>query len=124
MHAGASIAAARWMLHARRHNIPPPQTAHACLCGLFCCALDVVRADIKGLPASFVAQLQAAGVTTGRSVVHHTLQAPDGTSKLLLQLAEGRLIEAVGIPVQEGGKQRLTVCVSSQVRLLAQSGVF
>jgi 23S rRNA (adenine2503-C2)-methyltransferase len=94
------------------------------LCGLFCCALDVVRADIKGLPASFVAQLQAAGVTTGRSVVHHTLQAPDGTSKLLLQLAEGRLVEAVGIPAQEGGKQRLTVCVSSQVRLLAQCGVF
>jgi 23S rRNA (adenine2503-C2)-methyltransferase len=78
-----------------------------------------VPADIKGLPASFVAQLQEAGVTTGRSVVHHTVQAPDGTSKLLLQLSEGRLIEAVGIPAQEkGGKQRLTVCVSSQVRWL------
>ncbi|KAF6251294.1 hypothetical protein COO60DRAFT_1645229 [Scenedesmus sp. NREL 46B-D3] len=70
---------------------------------------------IAGLPASFVAQLQEAGVTTGRSVVHHTVQAPDGTSKLLLQLAEGRLIEAVGIPAPAGSRERLTVCVSSQV---------
>jgi 23S rRNA (adenine2503-C2)-methyltransferase len=79
-------------------------------------------ADIKGLPASFIAQLQEAGVTTGRSVVHHTVQAPDGTSKLLLQLSEGRLIEAVGIPAQDAAKERLTVCVSSQVRLLACAG--
>ncbi|WIA17218.1 hypothetical protein OEZ85_014098 [Tetradesmus obliquus] len=72
-------------------------------------------ADIKGLPASFIAQLQEAGVKTGRSAVHHTVRAPDGTSKLLLQLGEGRLIEAVGIPAQDSSKERLTVCVSSQV---------
>jgi hypothetical protein len=78
-------------------------------------------ADVKGLPASFVAQLQAAGVITGRSAVHHTVLAPDGTSKMLLQLGEGRLIEAVGIPTQDGSKERLTVCVSSQVW---QIGVF
>lgn len=53
---------------------------------------------------------------TGRSVVHHSVKAPDGTQKLLLQLNEGRVVETVGIPVtEEGGKQRLTVCVSSQV---------
>jgi 23S rRNA (adenine2503-C2)-methyltransferase len=79
------------------------------------CAPCHLPADIKGLPASFIAQLQEAGVTTGRSVVHQTVQAPDGTSKQLLQLGEGRLIESVGIPSHEGGKGRLTVCVSSQV---------
>jgi hypothetical protein len=60
--------------------------------------------------------LCSAGVVSGRSVVHHSIKAPDGTQKLLLQLNEGRVIETVGIPVtEEGGKQRLTVCVSSQV---------
>lgn len=50
-------------------------------------------------------------------MVHHSVKAVDGTQKLLLQLAEGRVVETVGIPVtDEGGKQRLTVCVSSQVR--------
>lgn len=50
-------------------------------------------------------------------MVHHSVNAPDGTQKLLLQLQEGRVVETVGIPVtEEGGKQRLTVCVSSQVR--------
>jgi 23S rRNA (adenine2503-C2)-methyltransferase len=49
-------------------------------------------------------------------VVHHSVKAPDGTQKLLLQLSEGRVVETVGIPVtDERGKQRLTVCVSSQV---------
>lgn len=49
--------------------------------------------------------------------MHHSVRAPDSTQKLLLQLAEGRVVETVGIPVtDEAGKQRLTVCVSSQVR--------
>lgn len=49
-------------------------------------------------------------------MVHHSVKAPDGTQKLLLQLSEGRVVETVGIPVtDERGKQRLTVCVSSQV---------
>lgn len=72
--------------------------------------------DIKGIPKPFAQQLEALGVKTGRSVIHHKVGAPDGTVKLLLQLEEGRVIETVGIPVLEEGKQRLTVCVSSQVR--------
>lgn len=72
--------------------------------------------DLQGLPKGFKEQLAGAGVVTGRSVVHHAVKSPDGTQKLLLQLQEGRVVETVGIPVtEEGGKQRLTVCVSSQV---------
>ena len=56
------------------------------------------------------------GVRTGRSVVHGSAGSPDGTQKLLLQLAEGRVVETVGIPATDiSGKNRLTVCVSSQV---------
>jgi 23S rRNA (adenine2503-C2)-methyltransferase len=57
------------------------------------------------------------GFKTGRSAVHHSVSSPCGTRKLLLQLSEGRLIEAVGIPLDKGSSgSRLTVCVSSQVR--------
>jgi 23S rRNA (adenine2503-C2)-methyltransferase len=52
-----------------------------------------------------------AEVAIGRSTLHHRSQAPDGTVKFLLRLADGQVIEAVGIPTQK----RLTVCVSSQV---------
>lgn len=47
----------------------------------------------------------------GRSTIHHCSIAPDATRKYLLKLADGLLIETVGIPSQK----RLTVCVSSQV---------
>ncbi|MGI0482428.1 23S rRNA (adenine(2503)-C(2))-methyltransferase RlmN [Geminocystis sp. CENA526] len=47
----------------------------------------------------------------GRSSIHHYSTAPDGTRKYLLKLADGLIIEAVGIPTSK----RLTVCVSSQV---------
>lgn len=47
----------------------------------------------------------------GRSLLHHRSVAPDGTRKFLLRLADGEIVETVGIP---SGK-RLTVCVSSQV---------
>ncbi|MGB3614157.1 MAG: 23S rRNA (adenine(2503)-C(2))-methyltransferase RlmN [Elainellaceae cyanobacterium] len=50
-------------------------------------------------------------VSVGRSQLHHRVEAPDGTVKYLLRLADNQIIEAVGIP---SGK-RLTVCVSSQV---------
>lgn len=50
-------------------------------------------------------------VNIGRSIIHQRAVAPDGTVKYLLQLADGQIIEAVGIP----SGQRLTVCVSSQV---------
>ncbi|MEC4805720.1 MAG: 23S rRNA (adenine(2503)-C(2))-methyltransferase RlmN [Jaaginema sp. PMC 1079.18] len=47
----------------------------------------------------------------GRSTIHHRSIAPDETRKYLLKLADGLLIETVGIP----SEKRLTVCVSSQV---------
>lgn len=47
----------------------------------------------------------------GRSTIHHCSIAPDGTRKYLLSLADGLIIETVGIPTNK----RLTVCVSSQV---------
>ncbi|MBD1923109.1 23S rRNA (adenine(2503)-C(2))-methyltransferase RlmN [Microcoleus sp. FACHB-831] len=46
-----------------------------------------------------------------RSTIHYRSVAPDGTIKYLLRLADGQIIEAVGIPTDK----RLTVCVSSQV---------
>jgi adenine C2-methylase RlmN of 23S rRNA A2503 and tRNA A37 len=67
-------------------------------------------------PQSLRDQLEGLGVRTGRSAIHHSVSSPCGTRKLLLQLEEGRLIEAVGIPVDRDGAKRLTVCVSSQVR--------
>ena len=51
----------------------------------------------------------------GRSEVHHIAAATDGTCKLLLKLADDRVVETVGIPATENGKNRLTACVSSQV---------
>lgn len=47
----------------------------------------------------------------GRSEIHYRKIAPDSTRKYLLRLADGLIIEAVGIPTAK----RLTVCVSSQV---------
>ena len=47
----------------------------------------------------------------GRSTIHYCSIAPDETRKYLLRLADGLIIEAVGIPTAK----RLTVCVSSQV---------
>lgn len=47
----------------------------------------------------------------GRSQVDLCRVARDGTRKYLLKLADGLIIETVGIPSQK----RLTVCVSSQV---------
>jgi 23S rRNA (adenine2503-C2)-methyltransferase len=50
-------------------------------------------------------------VPVGRSTIFHRSQAPDKTVKYLLKLADGQIIETVGIPTAK----RLTVCVSSQV---------
>jgi len=50
-------------------------------------------------------------VPIGRSILHYRSEAPDGTVKYLLRLADGHIIETVGIPTDK----RLTVCVSSQV---------
>ncbi|RUR75417.1 putative dual-specificity RNA methyltransferase RlmN [Nostoc sp. PCC 7120 = FACHB-418] len=52
-----------------------------------------------------------ADVPIGRSTIHHRSVASDGTVKYLLQLSDGEIVEAVGIPTDK----RLTVCVSTQV---------
>lgn len=61
---------------------------------------------------------EVAEVPIGRSNLHYRSVAPDGTVKYLLQLADGQIIESVGIPAfggRENPKSRLTVCVSTQV---------
>lgn len=50
-------------------------------------------------------------VQIGRSQIHYRSVAPDKTVKYLLQLADGKIVETVGIPTSD----RLTVCVSSQI---------
>jgi 23S rRNA (adenine2503-C2)-methyltransferase len=52
-----------------------------------------------------------ADIPVGRSELHYRSQAQDETVKFLLRLADGQIIETVGIPTA----RRLTVCVSSQV---------
>ncbi|MBH8556197.1 23S rRNA (adenine(2503)-C(2))-methyltransferase RlmN [Nostocaceae cyanobacterium CENA357] len=66
-------------------------------------------ADISVFPKQWRAE--AAEVTIGRSTIHHRAVAPDATVKYLLRLADGQIIETVGIPTDK----RLTVCVSTQV---------
>ena len=53
--------------------------------------------DLTTLPKAVRAQLAGAGVSVGRSVVHHVAQAQDGTAKLLLRLSDDRVVEAVGM---------------------------
>ena len=66
-------------------------------------------ADITVFSKAWRAEM--ADVRIGRSQLHFRSVAPDGTVKYLLKLADGHIIEAVGIPTEK----RLTVCVSSQV---------
>lgn len=54
----------------------------------------------------------------GRSRIALRSPSRDGTVKFLLELIDGQIIEAVGIPAYKNGSNkldRLTVCVSSQV---------
>lgn len=82
--------------------------------------------EITDIPKAWRASLEARGVQTGRSILHHQVQSTDGTRKFLLKLADGYVVETVGIPESDRGKpagrqnvqhthKRLTVCVSSQV---------
>jgi len=73
--------------------------------------------DIVQVPKAWREDLESSGVTLGRSEVHHIVTADDGTVKMLLKLADNRVVETVGIPSKRtsDSKQRLTVCVSSQV---------
>lgn len=54
---------------------------------------------------------EMAGIVVGRSQIHFRQQTHDGTVKYLLRLADGAIVETVGIPTSK----RLTVCVSTQV---------
>ncbi len=71
--------------------------------------------DVTTLPAAWRASLSARGVGLGRSAVHAAAASTDGTTKLLLRLSDGRVVETVGIPTEDATRKRLTVCVSSQV---------
>ena len=66
-------------------------------------------ADISVLPKKWRENLTYYSL--GRSEIHYRSIAPDRTRKYLLRLADGLIIETVGIP----SAKRLTVCVSSQV---------
>ncbi len=65
--------------------------------------------DISVFPKKWREEM--ADYPLGRSTIHHRSIAPDKTRKYLLSLADGLIIEAVGIPTAK----RLTVCVSTQV---------
>jgi 23S rRNA (adenine2503-C2)-methyltransferase len=65
--------------------------------------------DISVFPKQWRAEM--ADYSVGRSIIHYRSEAPDQTRKYLLRLADGVIIETVGIPTAK----RLTVCVSSQV---------
>ncbi|KAI3950110.1 hypothetical protein MKW98_008555 [Papaver atlanticum] len=72
--------------------------------------------DFNQLPLAFRNDLQEAGWKVGRSPLHQVVKAADGTIKVLIKLHDNRLIETVGIPVEDDkGTIRLTACVSSQV---------
>ncbi|KAK7321515.1 hypothetical protein VNO77_32241 [Canavalia gladiata] len=72
--------------------------------------------DFIQLPQGFRNDLEEAGWKVGRSPIFQSVTAADGTVKLLLKLEDNRLIETVGIPVEDDkGSVRLTACVSSQV---------
>ncbi|HHP7232318.1 MAG TPA: 23S rRNA (adenine(2503)-C(2))-methyltransferase RlmN [Xenococcaceae cyanobacterium] len=65
--------------------------------------------EISVFPQQF--RESVADYPIGRSQIQFRTVAPDATRKYLLQLQDGLIIEAVGIPTDK----RLTVCVSSQV---------
>lgn len=72
--------------------------------------------EISVFPKAWRANL--ADYPIGRSHIHYRATAPDGTVKFLLRLADGHIIETVGMPtydVSTSQLTRLTVCVSSQV---------
>jgi 23S rRNA (adenine2503-C2)-methyltransferase len=66
-------------------------------------------ADISVFPKNW--RSEVADTPIGRSFLHYRSVAPDGTVKYLLKLADGEIVETVGIP----SDKRLTVCVSTQV---------
>ncbi|HBY78352.1 MAG TPA: hypothetical protein DEG47_15410, partial [Cyanobacteria bacterium UBA11148] len=65
--------------------------------------------DISVFPKSWRNTL--ADIPIGRSTLHYRSEAPDGTVKYLLQLADSHIIETVGIPTfdtKKTQKQHIT----------------
>ena len=75
--------------------------------------------DLRQLPASMREELVAMGYVVGSATETHRVVSEDGdTTKILLQLHDGTLIEAVLIQYQSekpNGHPRSTICVSTQV---------
>lgn len=76
-------------------------------------------ADLKQLPAEMRSELVTMGYTVGSATETHRVVSEDGdTTKILLSLNDGTLIEAVLIQYQSekpNGHPRSTICVSTQV---------
>ena len=76
-------------------------------------------AELKQLPTVMRAELVEMGYTVGAAVETHRVVSEDGdTTKILLSLNDGTLIEAVLIQYQSekpNGHPRSTICVSTQV---------
>jgi len=76
-------------------------------------------ADLKQLPIEMRSELVAMGYTVGSATETHRVVSEDGdTTKILLSLNDGTLIEAVLIQYQSekpNGHPRSTICVSTQV---------
>lgn len=75
------------------------------------------------VPKAWKEQLRGLHISTGRSKLHSSVTAQDGTRKFLLQLHDGLIVETVGIPADDAERPRLTCCVSSQVSMLLLSAV-
>jgi 23S rRNA (adenine2503-C2)-methyltransferase len=72
--------------------------------------------DMTSLSKEFRGKLKEEGYVVGRSAgVRERVKSTDGTEKLLVELEDGLIVECVGIPVDDEDRERLTVCVSSQV---------
>jgi len=71
--------------------------------------------DMTSLSKELRGKLKESGYTVGRANVKAANKSKDGTEKLLLELSDGNVVECVGIPVDDANRDRLTVCVSSQV---------
>lgn len=63
------------------------------------------------LPKSWRAELIESGVQTGRAPIHDMAASPDGTTKLLLKLFDGRVVETVNVFVAV----KITSCCRSHI---------
>ena len=82
-------------------------------------AADWEAQSMNTLPKALRSSLVETGFSLGPAPTHATAVAADGTTKLLLALVDGHVIETVAIPSLKrppaGADRKWTVCVSSQV---------